>query len=252
MRLTVLGSGAACAGQGGNSSGYLVEDQDLRILLDCGHGVASALVEAMPSAQIDHIFISHMHADHFIDLLPLRFAVTRAMEGLSEPAGCLHLPPGGKSSIAKLLDAVCFPQDFFECVWQVCEFQADQKLELAPGVRVQFAAGVHYIPAWAIRLDGSSSLTFTGDTAPSDEVCRLAMNSDLLLAEATLDEPEQGPVRGHLTPAQAAELARAAAVRRLMLTHFWHDADRQAAARTARSLLECDVLLAEDGAVFEL
>jgi len=251
MRLTVLGSGAACAGDGGNSSGYLVEESNVRILLDCGHGVASTLVGLRPPDEIDHIFISHMHADHFIDLLPLRFAVTRHMGGLSQPCGHLHLPPGGQASLAQLLEAVCFPADFFDSVWTVCEYQPGAPLRLANGLQARFAGGVHYIPGWAIRIDGSSSLTYTGDTAPSNEICELARSCDLLLAEATLDEPEDGPVRGHLTASQAAELAEAAAVRRLMLTHFWYDADREDAARTARAHLDCPVLVAEDGAVVE-
>ena len=251
MRLTVLGSGAACAGDGGNSSGYLIEESNVRILLDCGHGVASTLVGLIAPDEIDHIFISHMHADHFIDLLPLRFAVTKHLPGLPTPCGQLHLPPGGRASLAKLLEAVCFPADFFDSVWNVCEYQPGAPLELADGLRARLAGGVHYIPGWAIRIDGTSSLTYTGDTAPSNEICELARGSDLLLAEATLDEPEPGPVRGHLTASQAAELAKAAAVRRLMLTHFWHDADRQVAAETARRLLSCKVLVAEDGAVVE-
>lgn len=251
MRLTVLGSGAACAGSGGNSSGYLVEEAGVRVLLDCGHGIASTLVGMMPADEIDHIFISHMHADHFIDLLPLRFAVTKDMPGLSKPRGHLHLPPEGKASLAQLLAAVCFPADFFDNVWNVSEYQPGDSVDVAPGLRARFAGGMHYIPGWAIRLDGSSSLTYTGDTAPSEAVCELAADSDLLLAEATLDEPERGPVRGHLTASQAAELAESASVRRLMLTHFWFDADRDAMAEEAKRCFRGPVLIATDGLVAE-
>ena len=251
MRLTVLGSGAACAGDGGNCSGYLVADGGLTVLLDCGHGVASTLVAAMPAADLDHIFISHMHADHFIDILPLRFAVTKDLSGLPEPAGVLHLPPGGRRTMAQVLDAVCFPPNFLDCVWDVREYEVGQRIELGGGLSAETAGGVHYIPGWAIRIDGSSSLTYTGDTAPADDIARLAQGTDLLLAEATLDEPECGPVKGHLTAQQAAELAQQADVGRLMLTHFWHDGDRDAAAATARNCSDREVLVAHDGDVLE-
>ncbi len=251
MRLTILGSGAACAGAGGNSSGYLVEDADIRILLDCGHGVASSLVAMTPASEIDHIFISHMHADHFIDLLPLRFAVTKEMSGLPERRSCLHLPPGGVASLTQILSAVCFPTDFFENVWRVREYQAGEVYELANGLEARLASGVHYIPGWAIRLDGASSLTYTGDTAPSPAVCDLAAGSDLLLAEATLSEPEHGPVRGHLTASQAADLAVAANVGQLMLTHFWFDADREAIRAEAAQRFPRSVRVASDGLVTE-
>ena len=252
MRLTVLGSGAACAGDGGNCSGYLVEDRGVRILLDCGHGVASTLISHVPPDTIDHIFISHMHADHFIDLIPLRFAVTKDLNGLPQPAGRLHLPPGGVRSLERVLDAVCFPPDFFSTVWNVTEYQPGDIQQLDREICARMAGGVHYIPGWAIRIDGSSSLTYTGDTAPCDDIRDLATGSDLLLAEATLDEPEGGPVRGHLTSRQAAELAASAGVKSLMLTHFWYDADRDAAAAEARRCLETEVLVATDGAVVEL
>ncbi len=251
MRLTVLGSGAACAGAGGNSSGYLVEDAGVKILLDCGHGVASSLVALMPPAEIDHVFISHMHADHFIDLLPLRFAVTKEMGGLDERRGCLHLPPGGKAVLAQLLSAVSFPSNFFDTVWHIREYQPGESHELASGLQVRLAGGVHYIPGWAIRIDGSSSLTYTGDTAPSEAVSELAADSDMLLAEATLDEPECGSVKGHLTAMQAAELATAAGVNRLMLTHFWFDADREAVAEQAARQFQGPVMVASDGLVTE-
>ncbi len=252
MRLTVLGSGAACAAAGDNSSGYLIEDADARILLDCGHGVASSLIGLMPAQDIDHVFVSHMHADHFIDLLPLRFAVTKNMDGLSERRTVVHLPPGGKANLTKLLELVCFPTDFFDNVWHVCEYEPGQTSQLSNGLTASFAGGVHYIPGWAIRVDGSASITYTGDTAPSTAVCDLASGSDLVLAEATLDEAEDGPVRGHLTALQAAELALAARARLLMLTHFWYDADREAMAEQARGCFPGRVLVATDGKVVEL
>ncbi len=247
MRLTVLGSGAACPPGGGASSGYLVEDRGRRILLDCGHGVASALLAEYPQPDLDAIMISHMHADHFIDLLPLRFRLTRDMNGLPEQQIALYLPPGGSEALQQILAAVCFPLDFFQSVFAIHEYDSSTAVELGDGLQARFAGGVHYIPGWALRIDGSSSLTYTGDTAPSPSVCELAFGSAVLLAEATLDEPEQGPVRGHLTAAQAAELAREARVGRLLLTHFWFDADREAAAETASRIFGGEVAAVYDG-----
>ena len=252
MRLTVLGSGAACAEPGGNSSGYLVEEHGVGVLLDCGHGVATTLIALRDPRQLDHIFISHMHADHFIDLLPLRFAITKDMHGLEQPAGTLHLPPGGRDCLAQILAAIHFPPDFIENVWRVREYQADDQIRLSDGLDACIATGTHYIPGWAIRLDGGASLTYTGDTAPSPSVAKLARDSDLLLAEATLDEPETGEVRGHLTPQQAIDLATQANVRRLILTHFWHDTDRDAVLQAAQPRFDGEVMIARDGMVIDV
>lgn len=247
MRLTVLGSGAACPPGGGASSGYLLEDRGQRILLDCGHGIASCLLAERPQLDLDAIIISHMHADHFIDLLPLRFRLTRDMNGLAQQRIHLYLPPGGRETFCEILAAVCFPADFLETVFVVREYGSVTMLDLGAGLRARFAVGVHYIPGWALRIDGSSSLTYTGDTAPAEAVTELARGSATLLAEATLEEPETGPVKGHLTPVQAAELARDAEVGRLLLTHFWFDADRDAAAAAAKRLFPGEVTAVHDG-----
>ncbi len=247
MQLTVLGSGAACPPGGGASSGYLVEDRGRSVLLDCGHGIASALLAERPQFDLDAIIISHMHADHFIDLLPLRFRLTRDMNGLPEQRIALYLPPDGSETLRQVLAAVCFPPDFLHTVFQVREYDSAAPIALGDGLQARCAVGVHYIPGWALRIDGSTSLTYTGDTAPSPAVCELARGSDTLLAEATLDEPEAGPVRGHLTAVQAAELAREAGVQRLLLTHFWFDADRDAAAAAASQIFKGEVAAVHDG-----
>ena len=252
MHLTVLGSGAACPPAGGVCSGYLLEDRGVRVLLDCGHGVAAALLERRPDADIDHIIVSHMHADHFIDVLPLRFRLTRDMAGLAERRVRLHLPPGGRATFAEVLSAVCFPPDFLENTFTVEEYAAGGSLTLGEGVTARFAEGVHYVPGYAVRIDGSAALVFTGDTAPSDAVTALARGADLMLSEATLDEPEDGPVRGHLTAQQAAQLASEAEVGRLILTHFWFDSDREAMRAQAQRGFAGSVAAAYDGMAIEI
>lgn len=252
MQLTVLGSGAACPPAGGVCSGYLLEDRGVRVLLDCGHGVAAALLARQPDADLDHIIVSHMHADHFIDVLPLRFRLTREMGGLSERRVRLHLPPGGRATFAEVLAAVCFPPDFLENTFIVEEYAAGGSLRLGEGLDARFVEGVHYVPGYAVRIEGSRSLVYSGDTAPSEAVAALARGADLMLCEATLDEPEDGPVRGHLTALQAVELARAAGVGRLVLTHFWFDSDREAIGAEAQAAFAGSVATAYDGMTIEV
>ena len=111
---------------------------------------------------------------------------------------------------------------------------------------------MHYVPGYAVRIDGSATLVFTGDTAPSDAVTELARGADLMLSEATLDEPEDGPVRGHLTAQQAAQLASEAEVGRLILTHFWFDSDREAMRAQAQRGFAGSVAAAYDGMTIEI
>ena len=233
MRLTILGSGAACPPGGGASSGYLVESGASRLLLDCGPGVVSALLALRPRCDIDAVLISHMHADHFIDLLPLRFRLCRDLCGPDSRRVRLLLPPGGGEVLSNVIAAVSFPADFLANTFLIEEYEPGGAAEIGE-LRAEFAVGIHYVPAFAARLeDGASALVYTGDTAPSREIERLAAGASALLAEATLTEPETGEDRGHMTPLQAAEMACAASVGRLYLTHFWFDADRERACREA-------------------
>lgn len=248
MQLYVLGSGAACPPAGQNSSGYLVSEQGHRVLLDCGQGVASTLLNACPALDIDDIIITHMHADHFIDVLALRFRITRDMGGIAAAQRriTLHLPPGGLKALAAILDAVTFPEDFCSNTFGVREYDPSQPLKLGP-LTARFAQAIHYIPAWSVQLEGSSKLTYSGDTAPSEKVVELARGSDLFVCEATLAEPETGDARGHSTAEQAAEMACAADAKQLLLTHFWFDADLADSARRARGIYAGPLQVAHDG-----
>ena len=259
MRLTVLGSGAACPSAGQNSSGYLIETGSgdanrRRILLDCGHGIASALLAARPAADIDDIWISHMHADHFIDVLALRFRISREMGGVPESDRriTLHLPPGGRDCLRAILDAVTFPQDFCDNTFTVTEYAPGQTYDM-DGVRVRTVAAQHYIPAFALRVEADGvSLTYTGDTAPSADVVALAAGSDLFVCEATLDLPETRDVLGHSTPEQAATMATDAGARRLLLTHFWFETDTAAFGERARRACAIPVDVAQDGNQYDV
>ena len=69
MRLEVLGSWAGSPGAGSACSGYLLADGDTKILFDCGPGAVPVLQEHVEPDSVSAIFISHMHADHSLDLL---------------------------------------------------------------------------------------------------------------------------------------------------------------------------------------
>ncbi len=70
MRITVLGKSPSWQDAGGACSGYLVEEAGTFLLLDCGNGVFSKLRRHRDYVAVDVIVISHLHADHFLDLVP--------------------------------------------------------------------------------------------------------------------------------------------------------------------------------------
>src|SRR2546428_723118 len=78
MRLTVLGKSPSWQDAGGACSGYLVEERDTAVVVDCGNGVFSKLRRFRDYTPVDAVIISHPHADHFLDLVPFAYALTYA------------------------------------------------------------------------------------------------------------------------------------------------------------------------------
>src|SRR2546423_4305499 len=78
MRLTVLGKSPSWQDAGGACSGYLVEEGPACVVVDCGNGVFSKLRRFPDYTRIDAVVISHLHADHFLDLVPFSYALTYA------------------------------------------------------------------------------------------------------------------------------------------------------------------------------
>ena len=78
MRITVLGKSPAWQDAGGACSGYLVEEDGFGLLLDCGNGVFSKLRHYRDYVDVDAVLISHLHADHFLDLVPFSYALSYA------------------------------------------------------------------------------------------------------------------------------------------------------------------------------
>ena len=74
MKLTILGKyGPYPEGKNTACSGYLVENEDTKILVDCGSGVLSRLQSTIDIRTLDAIYLTHLHFDHTSDLLPLRY-----------------------------------------------------------------------------------------------------------------------------------------------------------------------------------
>ncbi|HEV2753341.1 MAG TPA: MBL fold metallo-hydrolase [Solirubrobacteraceae bacterium] len=250
MRITVLGKSPSWSDAGGACSGYLVEEADAALLLDCGNGVFGKLRQHRPYAQIDAVVISHLHADHFLDLVPFSYALTHgpSADG-ARPA--LHLPPGGRAGLRRVV-GTWGPQELVEGAFTVHEYRSDETLEIGP-LRVRFTRVPHFTVTHAVQVSdrAGARFTFGADTGPSDDLVAFAAGTDLLMLEATLAEPDAEP-RGHLMPAEAGEHAARAGARRLVVTHLTDEADPAWALREAQGAYQGPVELAAEGAVYEL
>ena len=94
--------------------------------------------------------------------------------------------------------------------------------------------------------------TIGADSRPTDDLVSFARDCDLLLVEATLPRPERSGERGHLTPREAGEHAKAAGAKRLLITHISDELDALWAREEAQAGFGGPVEVAREGAVFEL
>ncbi|MGY1826175.1 MBL fold metallo-hydrolase [Blastococcus sp. SYSU DS0541] len=221
MRLTVVGCCGSGPGPDSPASCYLVEHDGFRLVIDLGNGSFGALQRVADPASVDAVFLSHLHADHCLDIAP--FVVWhRYSGGPRGPLVPLYAPVGAERRLALAYDVDG------DGLTDVFDF-----VPVGPGTfrlgpfDVDLARTAHPVETYAIRLTaGGRSLVYTGDTGPCERVVELARGADVLLAEAAHPDnaPEQPPGL-HLTGRQAAQHAAAAGVGRLLLTHIpaWVD-----------------------------
>ena len=233
MRLTVLGRSPAAPNAGEACSGYLVEGGDTRLLVDIGPGVVAQLIRVRRPSELTAVIVSHMHPDHLFDLVTLRYA----FPWLAKPARRLpvFMPPGSRDQLTDLARGAGDAR-FFESTFDITEHDGESDLAFG-SLRLKPMPTQHYVPTWGFRItegrtdggagrrDAGRTLAYSADSGPCDPLVELARNSDLFLCEAALRAPEDDPQplpheRGHLTAIEAAQTARVAGARRLLLTHL--------------------------------
>jgi ribonuclease BN (tRNA processing enzyme) len=264
VRITVLGKSPSWQDVDGACSGYLVEEAGTRLLLDCGNGVFSKLRRFCDYVDVDAVVISHLHADHFLDLVPFAYALTYAPRqqpvpvdrwpGTDSPARpALHVPAGARATFRRVVGA-WGNEDLIEKAFDVHEYGSDDVLAIGT-LRVRFGEVPHFTPTYAVEIastDGGGRFTYGADSAPNEALVRFADGTDLLMIEATLPRPEREGPRGHLTPAEAGEHGSRARAGRLVLTHISDELDAAWAEAEARRAFAGDVSVAREGAAFEL
>jgi ribonuclease BN (tRNA processing enzyme) len=266
VRVTVLGKSPSWQDAAGACSGYLVQHDELTLLLDCGNGVFSKLRSVVDYTSIGEVVISHLHADHFLDLVPFSYALANAARsgrlGNGGDGGhrtgdggdrrpVLRVPAGGRAVLRRIVGSWGSEQ-LVDDAFAIAEYEPDDELQLG-ALHVRFREVPHFIRSHAVELASDSArFVFGADCAPNDALVEFASGADVLMVEATLPRPEPGPDRGHMTPREAGEHGAAAGARRLVLTHYSDEMDPAWAAAEAAGAYGGTVELAHEGAVYAL
>lgn len=256
MKLTILGSSGGYPGPQNPSSGFLLEHAGKRFWIDAGHGTFSALQRLVDFTAVDAILISHVHADHCVDLYAFNIAMRFHEQGVLRRS--LYCPREVWERMPLLLGDPPEGAEGFSKSFDFHPVEAGGGVEVC-GIRVSFLRTDHPNHCLAMRLESDSGvLTYSADTGPGADLAGFARGSDLLLCEATYQEGRVGaPV--HLTARQAGETALRAGARQLVLTHVWPAFDplrsveeAKAAAGGITGITDVEVVWAAPGATFEV
>jgi ribonuclease BN (tRNA processing enzyme) len=252
VKLTVLGCSGSVPGPDSPASGYLIEADGYRLVLDLGHGSFGALQRYLRPSDVDAIVISHLHADHCIDLTAYVVALRYGGDGYrgTGPDGRIPLigVPGTRDRIEAAYDPLARKLSLHE----IFAFTTPTAGELGP-FRMSYAPMNHPTPTNAVRIDyGERSLVYSADTGESPALVKLAQGADVLLCEASVGRAEEFIPDLHLTGRMAGEHAERAGADRLVVTHVppWNSV--QEAADDAAAAFRGEIEIAYPGAEFQI
>jgi len=243
MRLTVIGCAGSYPGPDSPASCYLVEHEGHSVVLDMGNGSFGPLQRHVDVLNVDAVVLSHLHADHCLDLTSYYVWRRYRPEG---PAHAIPVfgPTGSADRLARAYDLPHTPGMHGEFLFR----DHAEVTEVGP-FRITTAPAAHPVEAYGIRVEaGGRALVFSGDTGPTDALVGLAHGADLALFEASfLSRYEDLPPDLHLTAAQAADHATRAGVSRLVLTHLVPWTPRDETREEAAAVYDGQLELASSG-----
>jgi len=234
MKVTIIGHWGGFPKAGEATSGYLIEHDNYRLLLECGSGVISSVQKVTDIGKLDSVLISHYHYDHCCDIGPLQYArqIKTLLGEINKPLP-IYAPEGEFFKLLKWEDYT-YGESFDE----------GSILNLGP-FEISFLKNIHPVLGYSVKIKCDNKiLSFTSDTSYFDELADFFMNSDLLIAECSFYSHMDGTQAGHLNSSQAGMLAEKAKSKKLILTHLPHFGTIDDLLSEAREQYNGEIILA--------
>ena len=217
MRLKILGTQSPYTTIGHNCPGFLITDEETKLMLDCGSGSHSLLNFPNDLNNLS-IILSHLHRDHYNDLYNLQYSsfVFHNQKRLENPIN-IYMP----STPNVIYEDILSESNSFAKYDTI-----NENANLSIGnLQISFCKNNHPVETYAVKVtNGARTIVYTSDTSFSskDKLVDFAKGSDLLICESSLLKSYGFPeINSHLTAEQAGIIASEANTKGLILTHFW-------------------------------
>jgi ribonuclease BN (tRNA processing enzyme) len=216
MELVVLGAGPSYTNVAGSlGAAYLLVDSGQALLLDFGQGAFPNLAAAWEPSQLAAIVISHLHPDHFIDLVSLRHYLRYELR-----------PPGrvrvlGPSGLGGRLDALHAEPGFAAAALDIEAVGGPSTRTIGP-FTIQAGLVTHTAESYAYRVTGSTgpALVYSGDCGVADDLGALVRPGDVVLSEVSFGVGPVPPGAFHLDAPAVGTMASSRIASRVLLTHL--------------------------------
>jgi ribonuclease BN (tRNA processing enzyme) len=251
LRLDIVGAGPAYTDRpGATGAAYLVRYGSSAMVLDLGQGAFTRLAGLVDPGTLDAVVISHLHPDHFIDLVALRHFLRWG------PGHPRRLRVLGPAELGQRLDALHAEPGFSAAALDI-EPLAVGTLQIG-AIALQAGMVTHSAESYGFRVSAAGGpghergpgLVYSGDCGRAEDLEALIQPGDDLLCEVSFGP---GPVprdAAHLDAVAVGGLAARTGVRRVLLTHLLMTFDEAETAAAVRATYSGPVSLVHPGETF--
>ena len=245
MKLKVLGNVSPYVKGKNNCPGYLIEKNDNKVLLDCGSGITREMNLPNDLENLT-IIISHLHRDHYADLLTLGYATfVYHRLGLLKEKVKVYIPLEESNDKTYLTN---MDEHFLEFI----PYNENTKIQVSD-LEITFKQNPHPVLTYSIKVkDDKHNLVYSSDTGYINNTLEdFAKDADLFICETTFLKNQKGAIDNHLTTIEAATIAKKASVKKLMITHTWPEINQKLYLKETKELFK-KVIPAKTGKVLKI
>lgn len=237
-------------------SGLLFADDPTFVLVDIGTGVMANLFRYVDPFNLSAIIITHLHADHVLDIYPLRYYLQ-----YNNPSKKRRIPIYAGENALDVLHGFNPGSDEGSFLEKVFEFRAIQaskepiseKCLIIGSMRFYFAKTKHVISTYALRCETKEGkkVGYTSDTSFSEELVDFFRDVDILICEAAY-QGENGKENLHMSAREAGRFANMAKAKKLLLTHIWPELDPTVSKVEAEEEFGDEVVILKEHMIIEI